>query len=327
MPLQKATALAHPNIAFIKYWGNVDHNLRIPANPSLSMNLDGLHTQTLVTFNTSLTADMLTLNGRPVAGEGLARVSGLLDRVRSQAGIEMRASVESENNFPTGSGIASSASAFAALALAASIAAGLNLSEKELSALARTGSGSASRSIPAGFVEWHAGTDHASSYAESSAPPAHWDLVDLVVIVSKEHKKTGSTGGHSLADSSRLQAARIADAPRRYAICHKAILEKDFEAFAHIVEEDSNMMHAVMMTSTPPLLYWEPTTLTVMKTVIELRENIHLSVCYTIDAGPNVHVICLQDDENKAKERLHETAGVLDILRATPGGPAHLIDS
>jgi diphosphomevalonate decarboxylase len=232
--------------------------------------------------------------------------------------------VISENNFPTGSGIASSASAFAALALAASTAAGLDLDEKGLSILARTGSGSAARSIPGGFVEWHPGNGHQSSYAYTIAPPDHWDLADLVAVISKAHKATGSTSGHALADSSPLQAARVADAPRRLATCRRALLDRDFDKFAEVVELDSNIMHAVMQTSTPPLIYWQPATVAVMHAVRSWR-NSGLPVCYTIDAGPNVHVITLKEEYSKVNRLLKDIPGVEDVLPAFPGGPAKLI--
>ncbi|MFU8773406.1 MAG: diphosphomevalonate decarboxylase, partial [Anaerolineales bacterium] len=164
-----AKAKASPNIAFIKYWGDRDPGLRIPANSSISMNLADLFTITSVAFQADLKADHLILNTRTISGPGLARVRKFLDRVRSMAGIDWFARVNSENNFPIGAGIASSASAFASLALAASSAAGLDLSEAQLSSLARTGSGSACRSLPGGFVEWQAGEDHHSSYAFSIA--------------------------------------------------------------------------------------------------------------------------------------------------------------
>jgi diphosphomevalonate decarboxylase len=320
-----AAAVAHPNIALIKYWGNRDHALRLPANGSLSMNLAGLETRTTVRFSSELSADELTLNGGPVSGPGLARVSQMLDRVRVQAGINDYAQVTSENNFPTGSGIASSASAFAALALAASAAAGLALPETELSALARTGSGSASRSVPGGFVEWLPGEDHASSYAHSIASPEHWALADCVAIVSREHKATGSTGGHAVADSSPLQSTRVADTPRRLDRCRAAVLEKDFRSLAEVVEQDSNMMHAVMMTSEPRLLYWLPGTVAVMAAVESWRRE-GLPACYTIDAGPNVHVLTPTEQAGEVTERLRKIPGVLAVLQASPGGPARLVE-
>jgi diphosphomevalonate decarboxylase len=319
-----ATAQAFANIAFIKYWGNRDNVLRLPSNGSISMNLDGLYTRTTVSFQPSLPYDELVINGHETMGRGLDRISYILDIIRGMANIHERAEVISENNFPSGAGIASSASAFAALALAGSKAAGLGLSEPELSRLARRGSGSAARSIPGGFVEWQAGTDDDDSFAFSIADPGHWDLVDCVAIVSAAHKKTGSTEGHGVAGTSPLQAGRVTDAPRRLDICRKAILERDFNTFASIVELDSDMMHAVMMTSTPALHYWKPASLEVMTCVRQWRAD-GIPVCYTVDAGPNIHVICPGTEAQTVEKRLREIKGVDNVLVARPGGPAKLI--
>jgi diphosphomevalonate decarboxylase len=318
-----ATAFANPNIAFIKYWGDFDPCLRVPVNSSLSMNLTGLHTRTTVTFEDGLEQDQLLIEGISAPEPARLRVSLMLENVRQLAGIAGFARVESANNFPMGAGIASSASAFAALSLAASTAAGLNLNEKDLSRLARCGSGSASRSIPGGFVEWQAGTSDEDSYAFSIAAPDHWALTDCVAIVSQGHKPVGSSEGHALATTSPLQTARVADAPRRLEICRRAILERDFQAFADVVELDSNLMHAVMITSTPPLLYWQAATLAVMHAVQAWRKE-GLPVCYTIDAGPNVHVLCLAEAAGQVAAQLAEIPGVEKVLTAAPGGPAHL---
>ena len=318
------TAIACPNIAFIKYWGNRDDLLRLPSNGSISMNLDGLYTQTQVTFDPSLASDKLILDGASTQGPALWRVSTFLDLVRERAGLQLHARVESSNNFPMGAGIASSASAFAALALAASTAAGLELSEKDLSRLARGGSGSACRSIPGGFVEWQAGQDDETSFAFSIAPPEHWSLADCIAIVSQEHKPTGSAQGQALAYTSLLQAPRLADAPRRLEICRRAILDRDFSAFAEVVELDSNLMHAVMMTSYPPLFYWQPATLQVIQAVIQWRQE-GQPLCYTIDAGPNVHVLCLELYARQVKESLEQLPGVEKVLIAMPGGSARLL--
>jgi diphosphomevalonate decarboxylase len=319
-----ATAQAFANIAFIKYWGNRDNTLRLPMNGSISMNLDGLTTRTTVSFQPSLPFDELIINGHEVTGAGLERVSYILDFIRGMANIRDRAEVMTENNFPSGAGIASSASAFAALALAGSRAAGLNLSEPELSRLARRGSGSASRSIPGGFVEWQASITDEDSFAFSIAPADHWNLVDCVAVVSTSHKKTGSTEGHAIAPTSPLQAARVADAPRRLEICRDAILNRDFNSFASIVEQDSDMMHAVMMTSTPALHYWRPASLAVMDAVRQWRLN-GIPACYTVDAGPNVHVICPETEAHIVDKKLREINGVMDVLFARAGGPANVV--
>lgn len=316
--VRAAQATAHPNIAFIKYWGNRDDKLRLPANPSLSMNLDGLTTTTEVEWRDDLDADQLILNGVEASGEALSRVVRHLDALRQRVGIEGRAVVKSENNFPTGTGIASSASAFAALTAAATAAADKILSEHELTTLARLGSGSAARSIPAGFVEWYAADKHEDSFAESIAPPEYWNLVDVVAIVSTSHKEVGSSAGHPSAKTSELQAARVGTAPSRLEKCKDAILTRNFEVFAEVVEHDSNVMHAVMMTSKPPLFYWLPPTLAIMAAVRDWRAD-GLKVCYTLDAGPNVHCICSADSADEVRNRLQAMSGVLDLRTASPG--------
>ena len=315
-----ATAQASPNIAFIKYWGNRNERLRLPVNGSISMNLDGLHACTTVRFGEG-EQDALTINGKSVTGPGLERVSAILDEVRAAAGFRFAGQVASENNFPTGAGIASSAAAFAALSVAATKAAGLDWSEAQLSRLARHGSGSACRSIPSGFVEWEMGTGDDDSVAHSIAGPEHWALADCVAVVSTGHKTVGSTEGHALAPTSPLQAARVADVSRRLEICRNAILARDFDSFGAIIEHDSDIMHAVMMTSNPALFYWQPATLTIMRAVREWRAA-GIPAAYTIDAGPNVHVICPQAQSASIAAKLRELPDVLDVLTANVGGAA-----
>jgi diphosphomevalonate decarboxylase len=326
LSMNTATAIAHPNIALIKYWGDLNSDLHIPANGSISMALAELITQTSVTFEVGLTCDELVLNGEKLTGNSLERVSHLLDRVRQMAGIGTFAKVISENNFPLSAGIASSASGFAALSLAASHAAGLTLDERSLSRLARTGSGSACRSIPGGFAEWLTGSNDLDSYAVSIAPPDYWGLVDCIAVVSQAEKAQSSLTGHLLASTSPLQAARLAETPHRLDLCRRAIQERDFSALAEIVEMDSNLMHAVMLTSLPPLLYWQPATVAIMQAVHTWR-NEGLPVCYTIDAGPNVHVLCLQPIFATVCQRLQQIPGVIKLISTHPGGPARLVSS
>jgi diphosphomevalonate decarboxylase len=337
MPNWRATAVACPNIALIKYWGNRDHDVRLPSNPSLSMNMAGLTTTTTVEFDPVLKEDVLILGGREVSGAGHERVSRFLDRVRHRtleavqpSGLPevsevaaLFARVDSHNNFPAGAGLASSASGFAALAVAASVAAGLHLNEAELSRLARLGSGSACRSVPGGFVEWVLGEDDRSSYAYSIAPADHWDLVDVVALVDTGHKVIGSTEGHALADTSPLQAARIATASDRLAQVRSAVLARDFAALAEVVELDSLMMHAVMITSSPVLMYWQPATVAIIQAVMRWRA-MGLAACTTIDAGPNVHVLCTAATAAEVAQRLRAIPGVRDLITAGVGGPAHL---
>ena len=325
MPPFVATAVAHPNIALIKYWGNRDHELRIPENGSISFNLDGLYTKTSVRFDPSIEKDTLCINDQIMDGPDLRRVSQFLRYINGISGKHYFADVKSENNFPISAGIASSAAAFAALSLAATKAAGLDMSEMELSRIARRGSGSACRSIPEGFVEWKPGRDDEDSYAISIAPTNHWDLVDVIAVVKGKHKSIGSTAGHTFARTSPIQKARVADAPRRLALGRDAILQKDFSALAEIVEIDSNLMHAVMMTSNPTLLYWEPATISIMKAVAIWRQS-GIPACYTLDAGPNVHVIVLSSYVTEIKNRILELPGIENILVAPVGGAAKFIE-
>ena len=320
-----ASARAHSNIAFIKYWGNRDHQLRLPANSSLSMNLVDLHTTTTVEWSNELPADMLKINGVAAHDDALERVRIHLDMLRRRLDMNLFAQVDSTNNFPMGTGIASSASAFAALTLAGVAAQGAELAERELSTLARLGSGSAARSIPSGYVEWRAGHSHESSYAETFVEFDHWDLVDVVAIVSRQHKRIGSSAGHQTAESSVLQAARVNSAASRLAEVKEAILRRDFELFARVVEEDSNLMHAVMMTSKPPLFYWQPLSLAIMEAVRRWRELDALQVCYTLDAGPNVHCICAASDASEVASRLQALSPDIDILQSRVGGGATVL--
>ena len=319
------TAYAHPNIAFIKYWGNRDDALRLPVNGSVSMNLAALRTKTSVTFRDDLKdGDVLTVNGQEVTGASLNRAAKFMDEVRRLSGEERFAEIVSENNFPMGAGIASSASAFAALALAGSAAAGLDLSERDCSRLARMGSGSACRSVPGGFCEWLYGSGDADSVSVSIAPAEHWDLTDLIAVISGEHKKVGSSAGHGMASTSPYQSARVADAPARIEKCRTAILNKDFAALAEVSERDCLLMHAVMMTSTPPLLYWEPASIALVKGVKAWREEGIPCFC-TLDAGPNVHILCPSEAADEVRSRVERVPGVKDILSSGPGGKAALL--
>ena len=328
MPGHQGAAIAHPNIALIKYWGNRDHVLRLPWHGSLSMNLDGAVTRTRVAFESDSTltdstqvdstpaestptdatpldstpsdaqqssggdqrGDRVWINGSRVSGPALERVSRHLDLLRSRAGRGGAAVVVSENSFPMATGIASSASAFAALTVAAAAALELDLSESELSALARRGSGSAARSVPAGFVEWHPGDD-ASSHAVSIAPPEHWDLRDLVAVVSAEPKKVGSTSGHKAAEASSLFDCRKGVVPGVLDGVRSAVLARDIEALGALSEHEALSLHAVAMTGDPSLLYWAPATLELLHAIRAWRRG-GLACFFTLDAGPNVHVIC-----------------------------------
>ncbi len=325
MTLNSAAAIACSNIAFIKYWGNSDHRLRLAANASLSMNLAALTVQAAVEFIPTLAEDQLSINSAAPSPAAAQRVFEHLDLVRSRARISTRAKIATTSNFPAGAGIASSAAAFAALSVAGAAAAGLTLSQAELSALARRGSGSASRSVPGGFCQWLADGNQ-REFATSIAPADHWDLCDVVAVVSVEHKRVGSTGGHELADSSDLQAARVAGAAERFAACKQALLNKDLSALGPIIEEDAILMHSVMMTCRPPIFYWLPATLEILHAVPRWRAG-GLPVYFTIDAGPNVHLICESRNASQVEAAARALPGVQKTFRSGVGGPTRLVNT
>jgi diphosphomevalonate decarboxylase len=315
-------ASASPNIAFIKYWGNRDDILRIPVNGSISMTLSGLVTNTSITIDTSYDSDNALINGKQASQDSLSRISSFLDVLRKYFNRSEYCRIESSNNFPSGAGIASSASAFSALAAAYIGALKESVTEQGLSILARQGSGSASRSVFGGFVEWKAGVTSSDSVAIQIAPPSHWALVDLIAVVDYAHKTIGSSAGHQLAMSSPVQKARVESSDLRLTRCRNAILSKNFKDLAEISEADSNLMHAVMMTSSPPLLYWQPATIAIMHAVQNWRKE-GLPVFYTIDAGPNVHCITTEEHYKTVITEISTLPGIKEIITSRPGSGIH----
>jgi diphosphomevalonate decarboxylase len=308
----QVTAVAHPNLALVKYWGNADEALNLPANSSISINLGGARTTTSAVFVPGRKEDGVTLDGRAARGETHERVVRHLDRVRHLAGIDSRALVASHNDFPASAGIASSASAFAALSLAASQAASLNLDERQLSILARKGSGSASRSIPGGFVEWEAGDSDETSYARQIAPPAHWDLRITTVILDERAKGVSSSRGHQVSGTSPFYRARLDALPKTLSAVRQALLARDFHTLGHAVEREAVSMHVVAMTShlkdrpwLSGIYYWQPGTLTLIHAVQEWRRQ-GLEVYFTIDAGHNVHLLCEGEHQAALERRLED---------------------
>lgn len=320
----KSTAEARANIALIKYWGRTDHTLNLPLTSSISLTLDGLVTRTTVEPDASLKADTLTINGQSQEGAPLSRVARHMDRLRARAGSHAFCRIASENTFAASAGLASSASAFAALTLAGVAAMGASLTRRELSTFARMGSGSAARSIDGGFVEWRAGSTHEESFAEPLAPTSHMNVHDVVVILSEGEKKVGSAEGHALADTSPLNAGRLARVPMLLDEVRRGIHDKDFVRMGRAAEEDALLMHAVMMTSTPSLLYWTGETVEGLHLVRQWRDE-GVSTYATIDAGPNLHLLCAGEDAAEVARRAGEAFPRARILDCGPGEGARLV--
>jgi len=317
----QATVRARSNIALVKYWGKADPVLNTPAVGSISITLDGLWTDTTVRFDPALEADRLVLDGTERADQ-LARVSRCLDLIRAKAGLSRYAEVVSDNNFPTGAGLASSASGFAALVGAAAAALEQDWSPRELSLLARQGSGSAARSIFGGYVEMHRGNaaDGEDSFAEPLAPAGHWPLSVLVAITARAEKAVGSGPGMTRsAQSSPYYAAWVDSHPADLDSARAAIAARDFAALAEVSESSCLKMHAAAMSTTPPLLYWNGATVDCLNRIRELRAA-GMPVFFTIDAGPQVKAICLPEAAAELESALAGLPGVRRVI-ATRLGP------
>lgn len=305
----KATAKAPANIAFIKYWGKTDDKLRLPLNDSISMNMSAAYTITTVEFSKQFKKDSVTLLGGEFSEAETARVIKGLDLIRKRAGSTQKATVITKNTFPKGAGSAASASGFAALTVAGFAALGVTLPEKELTIFARMGSGSACRSIPDGFVIWEKGDSSNTSFAWSFYPPTHWDIRDILVIVDSRMKKVSTTEGMETVATSPRLAVRLRAIPRRMKEIQQAIAGRNFSRFGEITEEDCLGMHMVMQTQTPPLFYWNDTTKIIMDAVRSWRKH-GLPVYFTIDAGPNVHLLCEGKDEEQVLAAVKTISGV-----------------
>ncbi|MBP1950962.1 diphosphomevalonate decarboxylase [Virgibacillus litoralis] len=318
----KASAKAHTNIALIKYWGKRDESLILPMNNSLSLTLDGFYTTTTVDFRESLTEDSFFLNNQPVSGVEYERVTSFLDLIREYAGKpNFFAEVHSTNYVPTAAGFASSASGFAALATAAAKSLGLKVSDEELSILTRQGSGSACRSIYGGFVEWEKGdmSDGSDSYAIQVAPANHWDIRVAAVVLSSSAKKVLSREGMKrTVDTSAYYSSWVESIPDDLSNIKEGIKNRDFARVGEIAEANCLRMHATTLAANPPFTYWHDTTLAVMQTVQELRDNGVLAY-FTIDAGPNVKVLYLPENEETIQSTLREIPGVDDVIASRAG--------
>lgn len=312
----KKTAVAPTNIAFIKYWGRKDEVLRLPTNGSISMNIGSLTTTTTVEFDKKYNKDEVTINGIQNEKES-QRVIKHLDRIRNLAHISEKAKVVSENNFPSATGLSSSASGFAALTVAASAASELKLSEKELSILARQGSGSACRSIPDGFVEWVDGDTSETSYAKSIFPADYWDVVDVVVIISTERKDVSTSEGQRLVGTSPFMPTRLNRMSEKITQCKKYIKDKNFKSFGELVESEALELHAIMLTSQPSLIYWLPATIRMMKLVKKWRSE-GLPVYFTVNTGQDIHLICEKKDLTKLGEKLKTVQDIKKIIISFP---------
>ncbi|TDT62846.1 diphosphomevalonate decarboxylase [Fonticella tunisiensis] len=317
----KATAKANTNIALIKYWGKRDEELFLPMNSSLSITLDSFYTITNVEFSRNLNKDIFMLNNHQASESESNKVFRFLDKIRKLAGTHLHAVVTSENKVPTAAGFASSASGFAALAAAAAKALNLELDERELSILARQGSGSACRSIYGGYVEWQRGerADGKDSYAKQLLSERDWNISILSCLVASGQKQVSSREGMKrTALTSPFYSGWLNTVEKDLERAKEAIRLRDFESLGKIVEANALKMHATMLGAEPPILYWQSGTMEVMHHIQNLRLS-GISAYFTIDAGPNVKVLCLPEDEQRVYESLLTLPSVQNVIICHPG--------
>ncbi|GMA30223.1 diphosphomevalonate decarboxylase [Litorihabitans aurantiacus] len=333
-PLAAATATAHANIALVKYWGKRDADLMLPATSSLSLTLSTFDTTTRVELapaggSGEVTA---TLDGAPLTGPALAKVQRFVDLVRTRDDVEgdlagRGARVTSVNTVPTGAGLASSASGFAALAGATAAAYGLDLAPRDLSRLARRGSGSASRSVHGGFVVWHAGDladpvrGDLTSFAEPVPAAADLDVAMAVVVLDAGPKSIGSREAMArTVATSPYFPAWVEHTEVDVAQARDAIAAGDLAQLGEIAEASAMRMHATMLAARPAVRYLAPASLGVLDAVAGLRAS-GTGAWATMDAGPNVKVLCARVDLDAVVAALEVggDGGRRRVLRALPG--------
>ncbi|MGD8565231.1 MAG: diphosphomevalonate decarboxylase [Candidatus Bathyarchaeota archaeon] len=322
----KASAIAHSNIALVKYWGrSLDFNtdLNIPSNDTVSMTKLGLtsnirlQTHTTIEFSAAFKEDTAIFEEEALTGRGLERILRVVDSLRELANINHKLRMMSKNDFPSQAGLASSSSAFAALAIASANALGLDLSQGEISTYARLGSGSAARSIHGGFVYWNKGNSHETSFAEQICGPHEFSMNVVIAIVHEGKKDVTSDVGHDSAYTSPFNEVRIKKSQKQAKDIKKAILNDDFTRVGEITEQNCKYMHAVMMTSIPPLYYWYPETLRLIKSTRRIRQE-KLECYFTVDAGPNIHYLCRPEDTYELQKILENIECVRKTIPAKP---------
>ncbi|BDZ30853.1 diphosphomevalonate decarboxylase [Lactiplantibacillus sp. WILCCON 0030] len=312
-------AKAHTNIALVKYWGKKDPKLMLPQNGSISLTLDHFYTETSVQFSTHASEDQITFNDTQLSPVKAQRIVKFLDLIRAKSGQSARAIVKTRNHVPTSAGLASSASGFAALAAAGSRAAGLKLSLTDLSRLARRGSGSATRSIFGGFVEWHAGEDDLSSYAEPLQDPVDWDIQMIAVVLKATKKPISSTAGmQRVVATSPYYPAWVQTANRDLIAMRQAIADRDLTAVGTLAETNAMRMHALNLSAQPAFNYFTAETLTTINAVQDLRAQ-GINCYYTLDAGPNVKIICASKDTKAITTALQRHFRADQLIIAQPG--------
>lgn len=310
------TARAHTNIALIKYWGKADDKLRLPLMSSLSMTLDAFYTDTSVEKTDG--ENQFFLNNQQQTAAASQRVFAYLKKLQARFHVTGNLIVKSVNHVPTSAGLASSSSAFAALAAAFCQCYDINIDLEDLSRLARIGSGSASRSVYGGFAVWQKGNSDETSYAYALDETPTMDLHLLAVELNTKQKKISSTYGMKDAQSSPFFRPWLERNNSELNEMIKAIKSNDFTALGQLAELNANEMHAINLTAQPEFTYFEPQTIQAIKLVEQLRTE-GIECYYTIDAGPNIKVLCQLRNSKDIIQRFSSEFNNVNIVNASFG--------
>jgi diphosphomevalonate decarboxylase len=316
------TAHAHPNIALIKYWGKRDEQLMLPAKSSLSVSLSPLKTDTSIHISNN-DKDIIEISWQWSDGaqSSIQPILDYLNFFRKKYAINTFFTVKTHNDFPTQAGLASSASGFAALALGLNALCNLNLSKKELSILARHGSGSACRSIHGGLVLWNKGTnpDGSDSYAQQIFGPTHWPEFRVIIAIVNTGKKpiTSRAGMQQTVQTSPFYNQWLIESELRIEKIIHAIKNKDIALVGSLIEADWHGMLKSMLTTNPTIDYRIQATHDVINTVIALREHENIKAYFTTDAGPNVKIICLEQDTKTVISHLKKLDSVYNFIECS----------
>lgn len=295
------------NIALVKYWGKSEPQL--PKNASISFTLNNCHTITTIEFSKiETTAEVvfdLFFEGKEKE-EFKPKIAAFFKRVQEYCPyvFDYKMIINSENSFPHSSGIASSASGLSAIAMCLmSLEQKLNPNltqefiHKKASFLARLGSGSASRSIEGPLVVWGEHPEIAGSsdvYGVQFPYKVHSvfeNYQDAILLVDKGEKQVSSTVGHNLMHAHPFAENRFKQANENLSKMSKILQEGDRKAFINLVESEALTLHAMMLTSNPYFILMKPNTLSIIHKIWEFRATQNSNICFTLDAGANVHVL------------------------------------
>jgi diphosphomevalonate decarboxylase len=287
------------NIAFIKYWGKLGN--QIPANPSLSMTLSECYTQTKVQFEDSPELIVEVLFNGEMNHQFSQKILSYLTSLPDLRLQKVKYIIETKNSFPHGTGIASSASGMSAFALCLTdflyFLDGLSVDDhffSKASHLSRLGSGSACRSIYGGFTTW--GKSHLSDSSDEVAIPLgvhpfFKSLKDSVLVLDDQEKRVSSTAGHHQMKDHLFSEARFSSAKINFKGMVDSLKAGDWEVVGKILEKEAYQLHAMMMTSPEPYFLMRPQTLSCIELITDFRNQTHIPLYFTLDAGPNLHLI------------------------------------